>query len=199
VVAAVNAPADFKHSKVARERRAAKARVLRLAMIELGLEVTEAETLLEDHPATKAMRLEVRRLARLDRDPSMETWQAAVAELRRRPARLLAEVGPDGKAPCGCTPDPQTGVLYESLPKLDCGYVFRGWPCSHYEEPPAAPGDVGTPRMCGPKPPTEQDLVVVNEFVDVLADRHALEHANDDPDRPEPEDVADPDEPSWWD
>lgn len=166
--------ADFAHTRTARDNRHRKALALRLAAIYAGLTPTElaAITSADAGPAAAAARRAIRKAAHLDREPSTETWAAAIVELERRPARIVAEPARAAMAPCGCWPARDTGVLYE-FPPAPTGPL--GWPCPHYE--PADGAAIPTALMCGPKPPSEADRAAVEEFrrlLESVADQESV-------------------------
>lgn len=177
---------DFAHTTVARDNRHHKALRLRGFMILLGVDVEHGWALLlaEDGKAAAELRRRIRKAAGFDREPSRETWQAALVELERRPPVIVGEELRDRAAPCGCWPARDTGVLYE-FPPTPAGPV--GWPCQHQLAPPEAS------HLCtrGGKEPSPADLEVVAEFGRQLQ-RRADDEATAPP--PAPPDEGEP----WW-
>lgn len=150
---------DFAHTRAARDNRHRKALRLRLAMVTAGVTVEAGFALVDPDagPHTAELRKRIRKLAGVDREPSRETWTAALVELERRPASIVDVDAHPGQAPCGCWPARDTGVLYEFCPRPGQPY---GWPCPHGNAPPAPP------TLCdrGGKGATAKDLEVVAEF-----------------------------------
>ena len=78
---------DFGHTRHAQERRKAKALALAVAAAGLGLQPYEL-TVVGGTQVHADNRARVRRAVPLDRDPSVETWQATLGQLIQRSATI---------------------------------------------------------------------------------------------------------------
>lgn len=85
--------ADYGHTPAAESNRRRKAHALSGAAWSMGLQPYEL-TVVGGGAQEAELRSRVRRAARLDRDPSVETWQAAIGQLM---ARIMTM---PGTAPC---------------------------------------------------------------------------------------------------
>lgn len=71
---------DFAHTPKAENHRKAKAHKLAIAARDLGLQPYEL-AIIGGSPAAAALRSRVRRAARVDSEPSVQTWQQALGQL----------------------------------------------------------------------------------------------------------------------
>lgn len=207
----MSAGADYAHSGEANLNRHRKALALRTAAISAGMTAIEFGAALDADTGRVGIeaRRRLRKAAGLDREPSIETWAAALVELERRPPRIVVDELRHRRAPCGCWPARDTGVLYE-FPPTPQGPA--GWPCAHpdgwepelvvvdqmdgtrveLEVPPPPPGAILCTR--GGKGPTAADLEAVQAYSEFLAGRPdpPTDNLSDEPAPEAP--VGD----AWW-
>lgn len=182
---------DFAHSRQANAHRAVKASRLRVACYVTATMPAQLRAAIEAPDEHRDLRLAVRKAAGIDRDPSQETWAAALALLERDPPRLAADWPDD---PCHAN---EAGVLLE----FDGAPV---WPCPHgrpgYVDDPAARA-AAAGAACSRGAVGNADAAMLEEFADVLRTASAFDRADGASDQVEnqeaaPAPVEDPS--SWW-